>query len=202
MTDTLLLKPVDQGRLSSGYGLRHHPILKQRQTHRGIDWAAPRGTPVRAAGHGVVVAAGRFGAYGQYLRIDHGGAIATAYAHLEGYAPGLRPGRAVRQGDPIGRVGSTGRTTGPHLHYEVLLGGRQVDPLAFPPTVIAHAPEASTPRHPAGLPSELGIGGPGIAADAGAADPARSDVRPLPLDPNGAATLVLRVEDLLRRPGP
>jgi murein DD-endopeptidase MepM/ murein hydrolase activator NlpD len=131
MTATLLLKPVDQGRLSSGYGVRYHPILKRRQMHLGIDWAAPRGTPVRAAGHGVVVAAGRFGAYGHYLQIDHGGAIATAYAHLERYAPGLRPGHLVRQGDLIGGVGSTGRATGPHLHYEVLLAGRQIDPLPF-----------------------------------------------------------------------
>ena len=140
MTATLLLKPVDQGRLSSGYGVRYHPILKRRQMHLGIDWAAPRGTPVRAAGHGVVVAAGRFGAYGHYVQIDHGGAIATAYAHLERYAPGLRPGGAVRQGDLIGGVGSTGRATGPHLHYEVLLAGRQIDPLAFAPTVVARAP--------------------------------------------------------------
>jgi Peptidase family M23 len=139
MTATLLLKPIDQGRLSSGYGVRYHPILKRRQMHLGIDWAAPRGTPVRAAGHGVVVAAGRFGAYGHYVQIDHGGAIATAYAHLERYAPGLRPGRAVRQGEPIGGVGSTGRATGPHLHYEVLIAGRQIDPLAFPPTVVARA---------------------------------------------------------------
>ena len=110
---------------------RQHPILKRPMMHWGIDWAAPRGTPVRAAGHGVVRAAGPFGSYGRYLRIDHGGTVATAYAHLEGFAPGLRPGHPVRQGDLIGYVGSSGRATGPHLHYELLIAGRQVDPLAL-----------------------------------------------------------------------
>ena len=135
MADSLLLRPVDQGRLSAAYGMRQHPILKRRMMHRGIDWAAPRGTPVRAAGHGLVHAQGSFGSYGRYLRIEHGGAVATAYAHLEGFAPGLRPGHPVRQGDLIGYVGSSGRATGPHLHYELLIAGRQVDPLALAPAV-------------------------------------------------------------------
>ncbi|MGH6905463.1 MAG: M23 family metallopeptidase [Geminicoccaceae bacterium] len=199
MTATLLLKPLDQGRLSSGYGVRYHPILKRRQTHRGIDWAAPRGTPVRAAGNGVVVAAGRFGAYGEYLRIDHGGAIATAYAHLEAYAPGLRPGGAVHQGEMIGRVGSTGRATGPHLHYEVLVAGRQIDPLAFAPTVVARAP--ALPRvTAAGFGNE--IGGADIAAPS-AGDLDRSagrSLRSLPLDVIDGSALI-RVEDLLGRYG-
>jgi murein DD-endopeptidase MepM/ murein hydrolase activator NlpD len=110
--------------------MRRHPILGRRMLHKGVDWAAPRGTPVRAAGHGIVVAAGRLGGYGRYLRIDHGGGLATAYAHLDGFAPGLVRGRLVRQGEPIGGVGNSGRATGPHLHYELLVGGRQVDPLA------------------------------------------------------------------------
>ena len=197
MTATLLLKPVDQGRLSSGYGVRYHPILKRRQMHRGIDWAAPRGTPVRAAGHGVVVAAGRLGAYGQYLRIDHGGAIATAYAHLERYAPGLRTGRAVRQGDVIGRVGSTGRATGPHLHYEVLLAGQQIDPLAFPPTVVARAPD------PARV-TAVGFGGEIGGGDIPTGDldrPARPSPPFLPPDAIDGSALI-RVEDLLSRYGP
>jgi murein DD-endopeptidase MepM/ murein hydrolase activator NlpD len=141
MADSLLLKPVDRGRLSSAYGPRYHPILKRRMMHLGVDWAAPRGTPVRAAGHGMVSGFGPFGAYGRYLRIEHGAEVATAYAHLERFAPGLRPGQLVRQGDLIGHVGSSGRATGPHLHYELLVGGRQVDPLARAPTVAqARAP--------------------------------------------------------------
>ncbi|MCE3246451.1 MAG: peptidase [Geminicoccaceae bacterium] len=162
MADSLLLKPVDRGRLSSPFGARHHPILKRRQMHRGIDWAAPRGTPVRAAGHGVVVAAAPLGAYGRYLRIDHGGAIATAYAHLDGYAKGLRPGHAVRQGDLIGAVGNTGRATGPHLHYEILVAGRQVDPLAFTPVLAAQSVAPG---------SELAIGGPDPGASSRSAAP-------------------------------
>jgi len=136
MADSLLLKPVDRGRLTSGYGPRRHPILKRRIMHRGIDWAAPRGTPVRAAGHGLVSALGPLGSYGRYLRIEHGGRVATAYAHLERFAPGLRPGHAVRQGDLIGFVGNSGRATGPHLHYELLVAGRQVDPLGFAPALV------------------------------------------------------------------
>jgi murein DD-endopeptidase MepM/ murein hydrolase activator NlpD len=201
MTETLLLMPVDQGRLSSGYGVRYHPILQRRQKHRGIDWAAPRGTPVRAAGHGVVVAAGRFGAYGHYVQIDHGGAIATAYAHLERYAPGLRPGRAVRQGEPIGGVGSTGRATGPHLHYEVLIAGLQIDPLAVAPTVVARAPDPARVTA-AGFGDE--IGGADLAAPAPTGNldhPARQSPRSLPPEAIDASALI-RVEDLLSRHGP
>ena len=133
LADSLLLQPVDRGRLTAGYGARTHPILGRRMMHRGVDWAAPRGTPVRAAGDGLVSAQGPFGSYGRYLRIEHGGRIATAYAHLERFASGLRHGHLVRQGDLIGYVGSSGRATGPHLHYELLVAGRQVDPLGFVP---------------------------------------------------------------------
>ena len=103
--------------------------------HRGVDWAAPRGTPVRAAGHGLVSALAPLGSYGRHLRIDHGGTVATAYAHLERFPPGLRPGHLVRQGDLIGFVGDSGRATGLHLHYELLVAGRQVDPLGFAPAL-------------------------------------------------------------------
>jgi hypothetical protein len=200
MTDTLLLMPVDRGRLSSGYGIRYHPILKRRQMHRGIDWAAPRGTPVRAAGDGVVVAARRFGAYGHYVRIDHGGAIATAYAHLERYVLGLRPGLTVRQGEPIAGVGSTGRATGPHLHYEVLVSGRQVDPLAFAQTALASAPERSPESALVDAGGELVIGGPDAAAVAGLDDPAAPAppaVRRPQLGVIDGSTRIV-VEDLLR----
>jgi murein DD-endopeptidase MepM/ murein hydrolase activator NlpD len=189
MADTLLLRPLDRGRISAAYGVRQHPILERRMMHRGVDWAAPRGTPVRAAGHGMVRALGPLGSYGRYLRIDHGGTIATAYAHLERYAPGLRPGHLVRQGDLIGYVGSSGRATGPHLHYELLIAGRQIDPLALAP---AFAAQPATPD------SGLGIGGPDLAPEvADAAPPARREVRSVaPLaDP---ASMLIRVEDLLR----
>jgi len=99
--------------------------------HQGIDFAAPTGTPVLAAGAGVVEVAGRNRGYGNYLRLRHPGGYATAYAHLARFAPGMKPGRRVEQGEVIGLVGATGLATGPHLHYEVLHQGRQVNPLAL-----------------------------------------------------------------------
>lgn len=124
----LMKTPIDGARLSSGYGRRRHPILGYNRMHRGIDFAAPRGTPIYAAGNGTVNYAGRNGAYGKYIRIRHNGKYSTAYAHLNGYARGLRKGKRVRQGQIIGYLGSTGRSTGPHLHYEILVGSRQVNP--------------------------------------------------------------------------
>jgi hypothetical protein len=194
--DTLLLKPLDSGRLTSAYGSRYHPILKRWQMHPGIDWAAPRGTAVRAAGHGIVVAAQRFGAYGYYLRIEHGSTVATTYAHLERYAPGLRPGRRVSQGDLIGRVGSTGRASGPHLHYEVLVAGRQVDPLAVSPIVRGHEADPPAPVAEAGSEGELGIGGPTtIAAESDTGGSAAPAGREVALGADGG---LIRIEDLLR----
>jgi len=125
----LLRTPIDGARLSSGYGRRRHPILGYSKMHRGVDFAAPRGTPIYAAGNGTVDYVGRKGAYGKYVRIRHNGTYSTAYAHLSRYAKGMRPGKRVRQRDVIGYVGSTGRSTGPHLHYEILRGGRQTNPL-------------------------------------------------------------------------
>lgn len=124
----LLRTPVDGARLSSGFGNRRHPILGYNKMHRGLDFAAPRGTPVMAAGDGVIEMAGRNGAYGKYIRIRHNSTYKTAYAHLNGYARGIRAGKRVEQGQIIGFVGSSGRSTGPHLHYEVLTDGRQVNP--------------------------------------------------------------------------
>jgi hypothetical protein len=97
--------------------------------HRGTDFAAPRGTPVYAAGDGVIELAGRKNGYGKYIRIRHNSTYKTAYAHLNGYAKTTRRGRRVKQGQVIGYVGSTGRVTGPHLHYEVMVNGRQANPL-------------------------------------------------------------------------
>ncbi len=125
----LLRTPVDGARLSSRYGKRQHPILGYTKMHRGVDFAAPRGAPIMAAGDGVVEVAGRNGAYGKYVRIRHNDRYKTAYGHLSRYGRGIRRGKRVEQGQIIGYVGSTGRSTGPHLHYEVLVRNRQTNPL-------------------------------------------------------------------------
>jgi len=127
----LMRTPIDGARLSSRFGRRRHPILGYNKMHKGIDFAAPRGTRIMAAGNGVVVAAGRNGGYGLYVRIRHNTTYATAYAHMRAIAKGIRRGHRVRQGQTIGYVGSTGRSTGPHLHYEVLRNNRQVNPLGL-----------------------------------------------------------------------
>ena len=124
----LLRTPIDNARMSSGFGMRRHPISGYSKMHEGIDFAAPRGTPIRAAGDGVLSFVGRKGGYGNYISIRHNNEYTTAYAHMHGHAKGLRKGQRVRQGQVIGYVGSTGRSTGPHLHYEVLAKGKQVNP--------------------------------------------------------------------------
>jgi murein DD-endopeptidase MepM/ murein hydrolase activator NlpD len=125
----LLRTPIDGARLTSGFGKRKHPVLGYTKMHRGVDFGARRGTPFMAAGDGVVVAAGWNGAYGKYIRIRHRGSYSTAYAHLSRIASGVQKGRRVKQGHVIGYVGSTGRSTGPHLHYEILRSGKQINPL-------------------------------------------------------------------------
>lgn len=124
----LLRTPVDGVRITSGFGMRKHPILGYSKMHKGVDFGAPTGTPIYAAGDGTVEEAGSKGAYGQYVRIRHNNEISTAYAHLSRFAKGMRRGARVQQGDVIAYVGSTGRSTGPHLHYEVLKRGQQIDP--------------------------------------------------------------------------
>lgn len=124
----LLRTPMDGARITSGFGMRHHPILGYSKMHKGIDFGASTGTPIYAAGDATVEMAGRFGAYGNYVRLKHNGTLKTAYAHLSRYGANIRPGARVRQGQVIGYVGSTGRSTGPHLHYEILLNGAQVNP--------------------------------------------------------------------------
>jgi murein DD-endopeptidase MepM/ murein hydrolase activator NlpD len=120
--------PIDGARLSSGFGTRRHPILGYAKAHKGVDFAAPRGTPVMAAGDGVVERAGPYGTFGNYIRIRHAQGYKTAYAHLNAIKKGVRTGARVRQGEVIGYVGSTGRSTGPHLHYEVHFKDRAVNP--------------------------------------------------------------------------
>ena len=124
----LMRTPINGARLSSGYGMRKHPILGYSKKHLGVDFAAPQGTPVFAAGDGTIERVGREGNYGKYVRIRHNGTYSTAYAHLSGYAKGMSKGRRVRQGQIIGYVGSTGMSTGPHLHYEVLRNRKRINP--------------------------------------------------------------------------
>ncbi len=128
----LLMKmPINGARISSSFGMRFHPILARNRPHNGTDFAAPRGTPIMAAGAGIVERANRFGSFGNYIRIRHTNGYETAYAHLQGFARGVRSGARVQQGQIIGYVGTTGRSTGPHLHYEVHLNGRPTNPMAL-----------------------------------------------------------------------
>ena len=121
--------PIDGARLSSGYGMRKHPILGYNVQHRGVDFAAPAGTPVFAAGNGKIEFIGENGAYGKYIRIKHNNSYKTAYAHLNGYNKGISKNVRVNQGEIIAFVGSTGRSTGPHLHYEIIFNGKRINPM-------------------------------------------------------------------------
>ncbi len=126
---TIMKTPINGARLSSRYGNRKHPILGYTKMHRGLDFAAPSGTPVFAAGDGIIEKAGWYGSYGKYIKIRHTGTYKTAYAHLSGFHKNVRIGKRVLQGKIIGYVGTTGRSTGPHLHYEVIKNNIQVNPL-------------------------------------------------------------------------
>jgi murein DD-endopeptidase MepM/ murein hydrolase activator NlpD len=127
----LLRKPMDGGEFRSGYGMRRHPITRSYRLHAGVDWAGPVGLPIRAAGNGIVRAAGWDSGYGRRIEIEHNHNYVTTYSHLSAFAPGIQDGARVRQGQIIGRLGSSGLSTGPHLHYEVLINDRFVDPLAI-----------------------------------------------------------------------
>lgn len=125
---SLLRTPIESARVSSGFGMRRHPILGYSKMHKGIDFAAPEGTPILASGDGVVEMAGRAGGYGNYVKIRHTDNYETAYGHMSTYGRGIKSGVRVSQGQVIGYVGSTGRSTGPHLHYEIVIDGVQVNP--------------------------------------------------------------------------
>jgi murein DD-endopeptidase MepM/ murein hydrolase activator NlpD len=127
----LMRTPVNGARLSSRYGNRKHPVLGYRRKHKGVDFAAPTGTPIMAAGTGTIVRSSRYGSYGNYVRIKHSDGYSTAYAHLSKYGRGIKSGRRVTQGQTIGYVGATGRVTGAHLHYEVLKHGKQINPMSL-----------------------------------------------------------------------
>ncbi len=124
--------PLDFLRVTSSYGMRRHPILGFTRMHQGVDFAARVGAPVLAAADGVVTEAGPAGGYGNFLHIRHAGGWATGYAHLSGFAPGIAPGARVLRGQVVAFVGQTGLATGPHLHFEVSLGGVKLDPMQTP----------------------------------------------------------------------
>ncbi len=126
---TLIRTPISGARLSSSFGRRKHPVSGFNAMHKGVDFAAPYGTSIIAAGSGVVKEAGWKGSFGTYVKIKHNATFDTAYAHLQRLAPHIQRGARVKQGDVIGYVGSTGKSTGAHLHYEVLVNNRQVNPM-------------------------------------------------------------------------
>ena len=125
----LMRTPVQGARLSSRFGMRKHPILGYSRMHRGVDFAAKRGTPIMAAGDGRVVFSGRNGAFGRFIEIKHLNNFRTRYAHLYKFSKGMKKGKIVKQGDIIGYVGTSGRSTGPHLHYEVKHKSRTINPV-------------------------------------------------------------------------
>jgi murein DD-endopeptidase MepM/ murein hydrolase activator NlpD len=125
----LVRKPVNNAIMRSGFGSRRHPILGYVKMHTGVDWATPYGTPIFASGNGVVETVGWEGGYGKYVKLKHNNGYETAYGHMSAYAKGLQVGKRVRQGQVIGFVGSTGQSTGAHVHYEILVNGRFVDPM-------------------------------------------------------------------------
>jgi murein DD-endopeptidase MepM/ murein hydrolase activator NlpD len=131
MLGTFLRSPVEFSRISSRFGKRKHPISKKWKAHKGVDYAAARGTPIRATADGNVIHAGNKGGYGKTIVLRHAGRFSTLYAHMNGYAKGIRSGSRVKQGQIIGYVGSTGYSTGPHLHYEFRVDGVHRNPLTY-----------------------------------------------------------------------
>jgi murein DD-endopeptidase MepM/ murein hydrolase activator NlpD len=125
----LVRKPVSEGIITSPFGDRNHPLLNIMRTHTGVDWGAPMGTPIFASGNGEIESIGLEGGYGKYIRIRHANGYETAYGHMSAFARNLEEGSHVRQGQVIGYVGSTGLSTGSHVHYEILINGRFVDPM-------------------------------------------------------------------------
>lgn len=151
MRKTFLRSPVDFRRISSRFGNRKHPVLNRMRLHKGVDYAARRGTPIQSSGDGKVIFKGRKGGYGRVVIVQHGSRYKTLYAHMNGFKRGIRVGKYVKQGQTIGFVGSSGRATGPHLHYEFRVNGSHRNPLtvklpnaapiksAFKNTFLAHA---------------------------------------------------------------
>ena len=128
---SILKTPLDGAKISSNFGMRKHPISGFNKMHKGVDFAAPIGTPIYAGGNGVIEFVGYNGGYGKYIRIRHNNGYKTAYAHLNSYRKGISKGIRVNQGDIIGYVGNTGRSTGPHLHYEIIYQNEQINPMTL-----------------------------------------------------------------------
>ena len=124
---TLMKTPINGARLSSSFGMRKHPILGYNKLHQGTDFAAPRGTPIMASGSGIILRAQKYKGYGNYVSIKHNSTYVTAYGHMSKYGRGIKKGVRVNQGQIIGYVGSTGMSTGPHLHYEVIKNGKRIN---------------------------------------------------------------------------
>ena len=125
---SLLKTPISGARVSSGFGMRRHPVLGYSKLHKGVDFAARRGTPIFAAGDGQIIYRGRYGGYGNFIKIKHNSTYQTAYAHMSKFNGRFKNGSRVKQGDVIGYVGTTGRSTGPHLHFEVISRGKAINP--------------------------------------------------------------------------
>lgn len=156
--------PVKFSRISSGFAMRFHPVLFTWKQHRGVDYAAPTGTDIQATADGVIAKIGRDAGYGNFIEIKHDSKYSTLYGHMSAFAPGLKAGQTVSQGQVIGAVGQTGRATGPHLHYEFKVDGQQVDPLtvAMPqgkklstPQLIAFAPIARSMKRQLSLAGQV-----------------------------------------------
>jgi murein DD-endopeptidase MepM/ murein hydrolase activator NlpD len=131
MRKFLVRKPIAEGDMTSPFGMRFHPILHYARMHTGVDWAAPIGTPIYAAGNGVIIKAGWDGGYGRRVEIQHANGYVTAYNHMSGFGRGIAEGAHVVQGQTVGYLGDSGLATGPHLHYEVIINGNFVDPMAI-----------------------------------------------------------------------
>jgi murein DD-endopeptidase MepM/ murein hydrolase activator NlpD len=130
---TVLRSPLQFAKVTSHFGMRMHPIRRVYREHHGVDYGAPTGTPVSAIADGTVTLAGWNNGWGNYVRVRHAGGLVSGYGHLSRYGPGIKSGRSVRQGQTVGYVGSTGMSTGPHLHFEVKQGGKFVNPLKVIP---------------------------------------------------------------------
>ncbi len=130
---SILRSPLSFAKVSSHFGMRFHPILRVVRPHHGVDYVAPKGTPVSAIADGVVTMARWHGGYGNLVEIKHSGGLVSRYGHLSRFGPGIKPGRFVRQGATVGYVGATGLATGPHLHFEIRQGGKPVNPLKVIP---------------------------------------------------------------------
>lgn len=135
LKNALLNKPIKNARISSGFGMRFHPILKRKKLHKGIDYAAKAGTPILAAGNGVVQVIRYAPGYGKYLAIKHNNKYSTLYAHMSKFKPGIKRGMSIKQGQVIGYVGNTGNSTGAHLHYEIRKYGKPINPTKVRPLI-------------------------------------------------------------------